>query len=219
MRASSPTARSCQSQTAKAEREAFAREFLAARALEASGPARAPESYRALLAWQPGFAETHYRLAVLLEREGAWEEAYEQFVRARDLDGLPVRCVSSFQDVYREVAVRHDCVLVDGQALFHEIGVHGLLDDHLFVDAMHPTLKGHVALAQAVLDAIGARGALGLPRGTQCASDRCRHVCGPFRNASEGLAADRGTRVHVPVRDRVAAIRGERAAGEDAGIH
>jgi tetratricopeptide (TPR) repeat protein len=152
-------------QTTRAAREAFTREFLAARSVEKSNPARAVELYRSLLESQPGFAETHYRLGCLLENAGAWDDAYEQFVKARDLDGLPMRCVTEFQNAYREVAARHACVLVDGQALFHAIGPHGLLDDHLFVDAMHPSLQGHIALAQAILDALHARQAWGWPRG------------------------------------------------------
>ncbi len=151
-------------ETTREAREAFGREFLEARGLEASDPVRAEERYRSLLQAQPGFAETHYRLGRLLENAGVWDEAYEHFVRARDCDGMPIRCLSSFQDVYREVAARHGRPLVDGQALFHAIGAHGLLDDQLFMDAMHPSLAGQVALAQGILDAIRERGALGWPK-------------------------------------------------------
>ena len=69
-----------------------------------------------------------------------------------------MRCMTAFQDAYREVAARHDCVLVDGQALFHAIGPHGLLDEHLFMDAMHPSLEGQVALHRESLMRSGARG-------------------------------------------------------------
>ncbi len=75
----------------------------------------------------------------------------EQYVAARDLDGMPMRCPSPFQEAYREVAARHGCILIDGQSYFHAIGRHGLLDDELFQDAMHPSLRGQIALAQAVL--------------------------------------------------------------------
>jgi hypothetical protein len=148
-------------ETPRLEREAFARAFLAARQSEDSEPARAVTRYRALLDRQPGFAETHYRMGILLDRAGAWDEAYRHFVAARDLDGFPMRCLNSIQQMYREVAARHQCILVDGQAVFHAIGPHGLLDDHLFQDAMHPSLRGHIALAQAILEALCARRAFG----------------------------------------------------------
>jgi hypothetical protein len=147
----------------RSEREAFGRDFLIARRLEASEPQISIERYRALLARQPGFAETHYRLAQLLERTGAWDEAYRHYTSARDLDGYPMRAPSALQEVYRDVAARHDCILIDGQAYFHAIGRHGLLDENLFHDAMHPSLRGQIALAQAVLQAIQRRRACGWP--------------------------------------------------------
>jgi len=149
--------------TPRVEREAFERQFLAARHLEAIDPAAAREAYRALLATQPCFAEAHYRLAQLLEQFGDWDEAYRQYVAARDADGMPMRCPSSFQQAYRDVAARHGCILIDGQAYFHAIGRHGLLDDELFQDAMHPSLRGQIALAQAVLLALQKTQVFGWP--------------------------------------------------------
>jgi hypothetical protein len=149
--------------TPRAERDAFERQFLAARQLETVDPAAARQAYQALLARQPCFAETHYRLAELLEQSGDWDEAYRQYVAARDTDGMPMRCPSSFQQAYRDVASRHGCIVVDGQSYFHAIGRHGLLDDELFQDAMHPSLRGQIALAQAVLVALQKRHAFGWP--------------------------------------------------------
>ena len=139
------------------ERESFRREFVAARRLEDVDPAKSVERYRELLAAGAGFAETHYRLATLLRRAGNWEEAYRHFVAARDRDGYPMRCLTAFQEAFRDVAARHDCIYIDGQSYFHLIGRHGLLDDELFQDAMHPSLKGQIALAQAVLIALQER--------------------------------------------------------------
>jgi hypothetical protein len=149
--------------TPRHERDAFAREFLAARKKEATDPEAAQAAYRSLLARQGGFAEAHYRLAQLLERAGAWDEAYQHYVAARDLDGYPMRCPTEFQAVYREVADRHGCILIDGQSFFHAVGRHGLLDENLFHDAMHPSFRGQIALAQAVLHELRARKAFGLP--------------------------------------------------------
>jgi lysophospholipase L1-like esterase len=152
-------------ETSAAERSAFEREFQAARAAEATDPRRSIDQYRAMLARQPGFAEAHFRLARLLEQAEDWDAAYRHYVSARDLDGLPMRCPSDFQDIYREVAGRRGAMLVDGQALFHSFGTHGLLDDELFNDTMHPSLRGHIALAQAVVDQLRARSELGWPAG------------------------------------------------------
>ncbi len=147
--------------TPRGERESFRLAVLEARRLEGIDAAASMRQYRELLARQPCFAETHYRLASLLRKAGAWDEAYSHFVAARDLDGYPMRCLSSFQEVYRQLAARHDCILIDGQSYFHAIGRDGLLDDELFQDAMHPSFRGQIALAQAVLNALHARRVLG----------------------------------------------------------
>jgi lysophospholipase L1-like esterase len=151
--------------TRRAERDAFAAEVAAARRLESSDPDAAARAYRTLIDRQPGFAECHFRLARLLEQAGVFDDAYAHYVLARDLDGMPMRCLTSFQDVYRKLAGRGRCALIDGQAYFHAIGPHGLLDDHLFHDGMHPSLRGQAALAQAMLRALRSRASIGWPDG------------------------------------------------------
>ena len=133
-------------------RRAFARDWLSACAAESgSDPAAAMSRYRELIDRQPGFAEAHFRLGRLLERSGRFDEAAAQYRLARDLDGFPQRCPSPFQDAYREVAARHGCILIDGPAELRALSPHGLLDDRVFHDAHHPSLRGHIALAEAVL--------------------------------------------------------------------
>ena len=150
--------------TPRAEREAFAREFLAVRRSEDADPSGAIAGYRELLDRQPGFAETHYRLGVLLAHQGDWDEAYQQFVAARDLDGFPLAARRIPAGLPRRGRHHRDgTILIDGQALFHAIGSHGLLDDELVHDAMHPALRGHIALAQAILEALRRRSLLGWP--------------------------------------------------------
>ncbi|WP_165230375.1 hypothetical protein [Aquisphaera insulae] len=150
----------------RADRDSFAAEVIAARELERADEARALTVYRSLIDRQPGFAETHFRLARLLERAGHRDEAYREYVRARDLDAHPMRCPSAFQDVYRELAPRHGAILVDGQAVLRAraqaLG-SGQLDDVLFNDGMHPSFDGHVSLAESVLGALRDRGTFGWP--------------------------------------------------------
>jgi hypothetical protein len=165
--------------TTKHEREVFARKFLAARSLEATDPERGMQSYRRLLARQPGFAEADFRLARLLEASGAWAEANRHYHLARDHDGLPLRCPSPFLNVYRKVAARHPgAIVIDGPAVLRAISPHGILDDHVFNDGQHPALVGYIALAQAILDQLFARRAFGWPH------DAARQVIDPVACAS-----------------------------------
>ena len=75
-----------------------------------------------------------------------------------------MRRVMALEDAYRVVARRWPrAVLVDGPAVLRSRSRHGILDDRLFHDNVHPTLAAHVALAEAVLARLKARGAFGWP--------------------------------------------------------
>lgn len=143
-----------------AERRSFAYDLMAARSSE-SDPAPAMALYRALIARHPEFAEAHFRLARLLERSGSYDEAARDYRLALDLDGFPQRCPTPFQNVYRRTAARHGCILIDGPAELRPLTPHGILGDVLINDGHHPALRGHVALAEAVLRELGARRAFG----------------------------------------------------------
>jgi hypothetical protein len=145
----------------KAARAELTRAFETARALEARDPAGALAGYRAILQRNPEFAEAHLRVGRLLEGMNAYAEANRHYILARDCDGYPVRCPAPLQEAYRTVAKRHGSILIDGLAVLRRICPHGILDDHAFHDGHHPALAGHVALAQAVLEALCARSAFG----------------------------------------------------------
>jgi hypothetical protein len=144
-----------------AERARVAAAFAAARAAEAEAPSRALAGYRALLGRHPEFAEAQFRAGRVLERLGDYAGANRHYVAARDADAFPVRCPGPFQEVYRSVARRHGCILIDGPAVLRGLCPHGVLDDHAINDAHHPALVGHVALAEAVLGELRRRGVLG----------------------------------------------------------
>jgi hypothetical protein len=183
-------------------RTAFARAFLAARAAEATDPAAAIAAFRELIAQHPEFAESHFRLARLLARAGAWAEARRHFVLARDLDGSPARCPSAFRETLRRVVRRRGALLVDGPVLLEHLSPHGILDDQLFHDAHHLNLEGTIALAQDLLGQLRSRRAFGWPTAAAVpglsAADCVRHfaldaaklakVCDRCANWFEGAA-------------------------------
>jgi hypothetical protein len=121
---------------------------------------------RELVARHPEFAETHYRLAHLLEQAGDWDEARRHYRAAREGDAMPLRCRGEFRHAYRDVAARHPAVLlVDGPRVLEAASPHRILNDGLLHDAQHPNLRGYVALAQDLLDQLCRRHELGWPAG------------------------------------------------------
>jgi tetratricopeptide (TPR) repeat protein len=152
--------------TPAAERAAFAREFQAVRARESNDANLAIARYRQMEEQHPEFAETHYRLGRLFVKTGDWAEAERQFVLARELDGLTLRCSNDFRAAIRTVAERHHAVLIDGPVVLAGESPHGILDDRLFHDAQHLNLKGYVALAQEMMEQLARRRSFGWPEST-----------------------------------------------------
>jgi hypothetical protein len=150
-------------ETTRPDREAFARAFREARALEDKDPEKCMLAYRSLLACQPVFAEAHYRLARLLERKGAIEEANEHYVKARDHDGLPLRCPSDFRAAVLRLAKRKDCLVIDAEEVLRPLSPRGILNEQVFPDLHHPHLAGYVALSRELLKRLQARRAFGWP--------------------------------------------------------
>ena len=151
------------SSTRPAARAAFEKAFRAARAAETSDAQVAIAAYRRLSGEQPEFAECHYRLARLLEQQGAYAEAKQHFILARDQDGLPMRCPSDFREFFEVVSRRFGALLIDGPAILAPFCPHGILDDHVYHDADHLNLAGTVALAHDILEKLRTRRAFGWP--------------------------------------------------------
>jgi hypothetical protein len=154
--------------TRQDQREALFRRLTALRAQEAGDAQDAIAAYREIVAAQPTLAEAHYRLARLLAASGSFTEAQRHYLLARDHDGLPIRCLTPLEEAYHRVARRHEpgVVLVDGPAVLRARSQHGILDERLFHDNAHPNLGAYLALAEAVLGQLKARGAFGWPEST-----------------------------------------------------
>jgi hypothetical protein len=143
-------------------RAELADRFFQARSLEQESGDESMAMYRSIVTEEPEFAEAHFRLGRLFERAGKFDLARDHFIRARDLDGWPVRCRGDFAQTYQDVAARHPCILVDGPEVLRKLSQHAILDDELFHDAHHPTFKGHLGLAQAIMDGLYKHKMLGL---------------------------------------------------------
>ena len=155
-------------------RAEFATEFRAARSTEVADPKKAIASYRRLIAQHPEFSESHYRLGKLLAGTGEWSEAAQEFVVARDLDALPVRCQSDFQAIIRSVARQYGSMLVDAPSILAQVSPHGILDDYIFHDAHHMNLPGTIAVVHDILEQLRIASHIRLARGDTRPANRAR---------------------------------------------
>ena len=154
--------------TDAATRRALAHRLINVLGIEAQDPDQAIAVYRRIVVEQPTHALAHYRLARLLDSARSFVEANRHYILARDHDGLPLRCITPLEGAYEAVARRHarSVVFVNGPAVLKTKSRHGILDADLFHDNVHPTLAGHIALAEAVLGGLRARAAFGWPAST-----------------------------------------------------
>ncbi len=174
-------------ETSRRERDAFALAVAAARDVEDTDPVEAVRRNRELIASHPEFAEAHFRLARLLERTACWTEARDHYIEARELDAMPLRCPGVLRQAYRDVSARHPAVLlVDGPKVLEAKSLHGIVDDHFFHDAQHPNLHGYAALAEDLINQLGARRSLRLAGGDTDPGRRARGM-------RDSLRPERGT--------------------------
>ena len=202
----------------RAEREAFAHAFEEARAREEADPAGSIAAYRVLIERQPGFAESHFRLARLLEARARYEEAYLHYIEARDLDGHPLRCLSSFQNVYREMASKFKAILIDGQAVFHSRHPHGMLDDYLFNDGFSSVVGGPCRAGRGRSRRAQGSGGLWLARNCTRSQDRLDGMRCTLRCRHCRLEGGLQLRTSVLRAHGTAPIRFNRAPGQASAI-
>ncbi len=179
--ASGPNQSYAKPETGAATRQALARRLMEVLSIEERDPDRAIAAYQVVVAEQPMYARAHYRLARLLQAAGSFVQANHHYILARDHDGMPLRCITPLQAAYQTVARRHaqSVVLIDGPAVLRTKSRHDILDSDLFHDNVHPTLAGHIALAEAVLGGLKARAAFGWPVSTPAP------ILNPQRSANE----------------------------------
>jgi tetratricopeptide (TPR) repeat protein len=112
----------------------------------------------------PEHASTHFHLGRALEAADRQQEAYESFVRARDLDANPFRALSVFNDILRDLGRTFaNARLVDLEKAFKDASAPSAPGFDLLLDYVHPTKKGNLLIAKEVFDAIAQAGYLGTP--------------------------------------------------------
>jgi tetratricopeptide (TPR) repeat protein len=109
-----------------------------------------------LLNRDPLYARTQFLAGSSLWGLGRYEQAAERFTRARDLDVCPLRCPGALLSAMREVAGERSVPLISCsgvlKAQLEKSGNHPVvLGNESFLDHVHPTIEGHIALAQAIL--------------------------------------------------------------------
>jgi len=95
-------------------------------------------------------AGLHYQLGQCYDALGDLPRARQHYTLAKDLDVCPLRMLTSMQTVLQDVASRTGTPLLDAEALIAERCRGGIPDDSWLVDHVHPAIRGHQVIADAI---------------------------------------------------------------------
>ena len=96
------------------------------------------------------FAETHYELGKCHETLNQKGSALVAFRRARELDICPLRILAPMEDALDRVALETEVPYIDLQQLLTGYSRIGILGDKMLVDHVHPSIRGHQLIADAL---------------------------------------------------------------------
>lgn len=121
---------------------------------------RALEFIRSAEKTDNSFAYLHYLKGHILLELGRPVEAREALIRAKEEDIVPLRSLEKFNTIIRELAGTYNVPLADVEYTFREAAPNGLPGNELFVDHVHPTIKGQQLIAWTIVDAAAKSGIL-----------------------------------------------------------
>ena len=115
-----------------------------------SDPEAAAARVRSALQLHDQHAKCHFVLGRALSALGRAEDAQQEYKRARELDTMPWRAPSSFNEVVRQVVVE-GAILCDLQQTFQAASPDGVIGWDLMDDHVHPSLRGQALIAESWL--------------------------------------------------------------------
>lgn len=79
------------------------------------------------------------------------QESFAAFVRARDLDTMPWRAPSAYNEVIRSLAAAEDILLADVEQAFRQASPPQGIGWELMSDHVHPSVDGQILMARTIL--------------------------------------------------------------------
>lgn len=124
--------------------------FADALELEVAHPAAALGLYKRAEEIDDRYAQLAYRIAGCLDSLGRYDEARDAYFRAQELDVCPLRMRDVLQQSLFEVAEQTATPVVDAAGLLEKRSRHGIVGFDWYVDQVHPSIRGHQLIAQAL---------------------------------------------------------------------
>lgn len=121
---------------------------------------RAFRFYQRCLSLDPEYALTYYRLGQCYENFSLSEKANQFYLTANDKDRVPLRAPSEVNQFYDGLDQLHleDITVIKTQSLFEKSSPSGIVDGHLILDTMHPSIEGQALIALEIVKLIYDKG-------------------------------------------------------------
>jgi tetratricopeptide (TPR) repeat protein len=98
------------------------------------------------------FAEVHYLRGRALVDLGRHKEARQSFLLALNEDVCPLRALTDIQQIVTDAAKEENVPCVNFADVVSAAAEHNIPGNDLFLDHVHPTIRGNRMLATAILD-------------------------------------------------------------------
>ncbi|TAK66129.1 MAG: tetratricopeptide repeat protein [Bacteroidetes bacterium] len=121
---------------------------------------QAVESYRKAIATDTMQADAHYSLARCYDKLSDYASAKNEYIKARDYDGLRFRASSDFNALVRSLCNEFSIPLADAEKIFEEQSPNGVTGTNLMLEHLHPNFDGYFLLAKTFFQAIEANDVL-----------------------------------------------------------
>ena len=138
--------------------EAFYRK--AEQAFSGKNYKEASEIYKKCLELDPEYALVYYRLGQCYENLSEFQKANELYLMANNKDRVPLRAPSEVNQYYDRLkqARFKGVAVIKTQELFERFSPNSIIDSHLLLDTMHPTIEGQALIALEIVKSIYDKG-------------------------------------------------------------
>ena len=123
-------------------------------------PSQRLNACRHCLSIDPLDAGGHYMAGRLFYEQGHIREATEHLTLAKDLDVCPLRATTRIEQAVKRISTQENIPIISTPTLFDQRDANGnrlpdgIADPQLFVDHLHPSIKGHQILGTAIADSM-----------------------------------------------------------------
>ncbi|HGY57114.1 MAG TPA: tetratricopeptide repeat protein [Caldithrix abyssi] len=97
-------------------------------------------------------ADSLFRLAQKLEDMENFTEAKKKYYLAKDMDGLRFRAPEEINVIIHQLAEANNLPLVPMKRYFEDASPHGIPGNNLFLEHLHPNIRGYFLMARAFLE-------------------------------------------------------------------